>query len=484
MIRLSLLISLLVAAGIADLIHARDPWLEPFHENSIWNHPIGSDARLVHAGFTAQANFDVDQEIHLRVSDADPSVEIHVPGSWENRWPGTHAPWQGRMNLPALFTLEDAAPPQTPNNSSAFLMPDNATLVQLAPLTRVAAGAHVVGYRSPNVYLYGMGELGSHSGSNLSGFGGSIRPHEWGPDQAITHALKINVQASKFLYYDSSNKGFRWPATTADRYADGHYRGSRIATRMGALVTFLPGTSYSDIGGISTWQGKKIFDAIYRYGAYITEDTLWDAHAICAERSVNIPISDAVFRAEMNRIFENLHVVDNNSATHVGGGGTLRAPKKPALGPPIGAKITLRAEINKKFVTAGPAGWDFLIASQSGARTPETFEVVDAGHGYIALKSLLNNRYVTVSNDSNILIASNENASSWEHFSWKSIDGGRSIALKARKNGLYVSAPEGGAQTLRANGKTVGDHEKFSPAGGTGSWTNHGSDRYLNLPAF
>ncbi len=480
----ALSVCLFAVLAIAGSLQARNPWLEPFHENSIWNHPIGSGAQLVHAGLTAQPNLDVDKEIHLQVGASDPIVDIYVPGSWEDRWPGSYAAWQGKMRLPSSFTIADAAPPQTPNNPSAFLMPDKATLVQLAPLARVTAGAHVVGYRYKNVFLYGMGEAGSHSGSELSGFGGSIRSHEWGSDKTITHALKLNVQASKFLSYNSTNKGYRWPATTADGYANGHYKGTKSATRMGALLTFQPSATHSSIGGLSTWQGRKIFDAIYKYGIYIVEDTYWNAYALNAERSVNIPIGDANFRADINKIVQHLHVVNNNSATNIGGGGTLRAPKKTSLGAPIGAQITLRANANTQFVTAGPTGWNNLLASRTGARVAETFQVVDAGGGYIALRSIVNNRYVTVSSNADILVANVQNHSTWEHFTWHYHDNGKSIALKARKNGKFVTAENAGAGALRANRTSVGGWEKFTPGGGAGAWTEHGSSTYFGVPGF
>ena len=38
----------------------RDPWLWPFASNSIWNMPIGSEARYVPAGLKAQGGFDLD----------------------------------------------------------------------------------------------------------------------------------------------------------------------------------------------------------------------------------------------------------------------------------------------------------------------------------------------------------------------------------------------------------------------------------------
>ena len=461
---------------------ARDPWLEPFHENSIWNHPIGANAQLVPAGLGAEPNLDVDREIFVRTNWSDPAESIRVPSSWGQRWPGSPASWLGQMHVPFSFFRADANPPTTPNNPSAFLMPDKATLVQLAPTTRVTAGEHIVGYRSRNVYLYGMGEKGGHGGSNLSSIGGSIRTHEWGSNKEIRHAIKVNVHANEYLYYDSGTKGFRWPADTADSYAAGTYGGTRPATRMGALLTFQPGTTHNSIGGLSTSQARKIFDAIYKYGAYIVDDTAWNAHAICAEDGVDIPIGNSAFRADVNRIFQNLHVVNNNSSSNIGGGGALRTGKLSSLGAPIGAQISLQAKANGGYVTADSGGWDALEAFRSLVGLLESFEVVDAGNGYIALKSLANNRYVTVDGPSDILFANRTVIGNWEQFTWEYHDGGKSIALKAKKNGKYVVAESGGADSLRANRSSVGGWEKFTPGGSAGVWTESGSSQYYGVP--
>lgn len=458
----------------------RDPWLEPFHENSIWNHPIGAGASLVPAGLQDEY-ISLDEEILVRTNWSDPSQEIRTPGSWHVRWPGSPAWWLGRIHVPNSLIVADANPPQTPNNCSAFLMPDNATVTELSPLTRVVAGAHVVGYRSPNTYLYGMGMTGSHAGSGLSALGGSIRVHEWGQNKNITHAIKVNLFAMKYLHWDGV-RGHRWPANREDGYAATVYGGSNSALRMGSLLTLPQGATYSTVGGLTTWQAKKLFDAIYRYGAYVVDDTAWNSHGICVEKGVSMPLEQVTFQAEVNRIFKALRVVNNNSASNIGGGGTLRAARKVPLGPPLGARITLQSRANLSFVTAENAGSSPLIANRTLAGWWENFEVVAGGSGSVCLRAPVNGRYVAVQPGTGLLVATATSITSAAQFDWESHDGGASIALKSRANGLYVAAENGGSAPLVANRLQVGLWEKFIPGGGTGSWTEYGASEFIGRP--
>ncbi|HMF72337.1 MAG TPA: hypothetical protein VK616_12745, partial [Flavitalea sp.] len=91
-----------------------------------------------------------------------------------------------------------------------------------------------------------------------------------------------------------------------------------------------------------TEPGKILAKAFQNYGAYIVDDTGWNVFAIetewspggrfvdefksnwgfsFAESNKNTP-----WTRDMNRIFLNLHVVDNNSSSSIGGGGKPRLP--------------------------------------------------------------------------------------------------------------------------------------------------------------
>ncbi|MEM6821702.1 MAG: hypothetical protein AAF558_07170, partial [Verrucomicrobiota bacterium] len=112
--RIAICISLMVLLAVTG--QARDPWLEPFHENSIWNHPIGSWASLVDAKLQWEPNIQRDEEYLVKTYSADPVKDIYIPTSWTDRWPGSFAWWQGKMHVPSWFQLQEVTPPVTPNN--------------------------------------------------------------------------------------------------------------------------------------------------------------------------------------------------------------------------------------------------------------------------------------------------------------------------------------------------------------------------------
>lgn len=112
--------------------------------------------------------------------------------------------------------------------------------------------------------------------------------------------------------------------------------------------------------------------------------------------------------------------------------GTQSGSTGGGTGAPIGQTIWLKSD-NGYYVSA----WlDYtnapLISKQSTASTWEKFQVVDAGEGDIALKSLANNLYVTAYKDvSNApLQAKASTIQDWEKFEWG--DGGNgTITLRA-----------------------------------------------------
>lgn len=89
-----------------------------------------------------------------------------------------------------------------------LLLPDNRTLVQMQPVYRCSPGAPLLAkfgnstdgcpQQFPNVTdILGDGALGSHGGSGLSGFGGSIRLGELKEGSPpIRHALKLELYST------------------------------------------------------------------------------------------------------------------------------------------------------------------------------------------------------------------------------------------------------------------------------------------------
>jgi hypothetical protein len=317
---------------------SRDPWLRPFASDSIWNMPVGSAAVYEPASLPAPHYVGCDLEWHIRLSSNDPVRPILSPWSWEKRWPGEHN--LGEMPVPDDLVISDAVPPSTPNACAVFLMPDGHTIRQLEPACRVEAGGPIVGWlHDEDQDLRGPGIKGSHYGSGLSALGGSIRPGELAGDEPLRHALKLNIWG-QHLYYRKDATGFRWPADRSDAKAAKTYKGENPKLMMGSLLA-LPANSTPDLLEVKTEAGLKIFRALQDYGAYVTDDSGWDASDLCVERTVPEEVrakfgyelygSSGPFVDEMKRMIQALMIIDNNTQDNVGGGGTPRREPAPPL---------------------------------------------------------------------------------------------------------------------------------------------------------
>jgi hypothetical protein len=315
----------------------RYKWEQPFASTSIWNMPIGSNSEYVAANLPASYYFGVDEEWHIRLTRSEPLCNIYSPSSWNERWPGDL--YLGQMPVPDTLVIPDASGSSTPNACAVFLQPDGHTIKQLEPACRKEAGSNrIVGWAASDVDIYGNGITGSHFGSGLSAIGGSIRPGELLGSIPIRHALKLNVWG-KYLFYSNQKPGFRWPAERSDAYASTNYHGSNTALVMGSLLAIKPDVNVSSLQ-LKTSVAKKIFTALQNYGAYISDDSGWDNYDWCMSREVITELqangiivygTSGDYFDDMQKIIAQLYIIDNNTATSIGGGGT---PRKP-LAPPI-----------------------------------------------------------------------------------------------------------------------------------------------------
>ncbi len=333
-------------AGANKYSGTRDPWLWPFAATSIWNMPIGSGAKLEKANFRSAKNIGIDDEYLVKVPAGSPIVDVYAPSSWKQRWPGNMSRYEGKLQIPADFYLADATSTSSPNNCAAFLMPDGRTIRQLEPTCRLETGAtaHIVGYmHDEDQDIYGEGIKGTHYGSGLSAIGGSIRLGELTSDEPIRHALKLNVHAKQYLYYDkSTNKGYVWPADRHDNYAGSSggnaYGGTNPKLRMGTLLT-IPQNVTPESLGLKTEVGKKLFYALQNYGCYIADDSAWDSYSWSAEAGVREEVQKKYGHAlnggsgnyynDCMKLVQSLYIVTNNSPTTIGGGGTPCKPLAP-----------------------------------------------------------------------------------------------------------------------------------------------------------
>lgn len=321
----------------------REKFLWPFAATSPWNMPIGSNAKYIKANIGKAQYFAVDPEYFYQLKDGDPLRPVYGIGEWGvGRCTGTQSMGIS-LPVPDDLIVPDATkdPYNTPNNASAFLLPDGKTFVQLGPLARCQAGGSIYGWRYyQDMNIYGDGIYGAHFGSGLSSIGGSIRKGEISSSLPIRHALKVVMWGEKYLYYSKDIPGFRWPAHNADNGAAGQYHGSNPALVQGSLLAIPPNVTEESLN-LQTPSAKKLFHALQDYGAYIVDDAGWDAHYFTIENGVKEEFRSAFgydfestsgnFYEDVMQLFQALNIVDNNGPDNVGGGGTPRAP----LAPPI-----------------------------------------------------------------------------------------------------------------------------------------------------
>ncbi|MBO0723753.1 MAG: glycoside hydrolase family 16 protein [Blastocatellia bacterium] len=111
---------------------------------------------------------------------------------------------------------------------------------------------------------------------------------------------------------------------------------------------------------------------------------------------------------------------------------------------PVGQTIWIRASATGDYVSADQNRGSFapLVADRAAANSWEQFQVVDAGGGYIALKSVGTGLYVSADLNRGAfapLVADRPSADTWEHFIWTDLTGS-AFTLRGRVTGHYVSA--------------------------------------------
>jgi hypothetical protein len=321
----------------------RDPLRWPFSPDSIWNMPIGSGAVYAPTGLLPASALFGDIDYFFVLSASDPLQPLYND---EDVWMGPRCSAINAtgisLNVPPSLVIADATPPNdTPNNSTAFLLPDGHSLVQVNALSRCDGNGPVFGVPSGTTEdLYGTGIYGGHAGSNLSSIGGTIRLGELEAAGPIRHALKIDVDGM-YLFYSSGNPGFRWPANTADAGAPGGYQGRIPGMVQGSLLAVPPGATEASLG-LRTEPGKKLFHALQDYGGYIVDNSADPSYNLCVESGVKEEFARAFGYAfdttgpspwfdDFAAIFAALRLVDDNGPQSVGGGGTPRV----ALAPPL-----------------------------------------------------------------------------------------------------------------------------------------------------
>ncbi|TLZ95668.1 MAG: hypothetical protein E6J95_01785 [Methanobacteriota archaeon] len=378
-------------SGLSSAAAGRDPLKWPFSRDSIWNLPIGSNARYVWAGIrhaTSMAYFN-DADI-LVLTPSAPSTTVYA--NYDDWGSGNRCSAQGGAlfdaPMPANFVIpgshQGSEDGDTPNAAAALLAADGHSLIQTQPFARCAGQSPTSHYMFWPEDLYGTGETGSHGGSGLSALGGTVRLGELVPGGTIRHSLKLNLDSAN---YYSGFGGYRWPAVKSDAGGAG-YGGSIPEDRMGSLLAVKPDFA---IGGLETEPGKIVARAFMDYGGYIVDSSGWSIYNFVTEHSpdgsiyqefpnswgypLNAGVGANGWARDLDKIFTNLYVVDSwdkatwltvsaSNGTIGVGLGTPRVPWAPEFGqapppppPPPPGDSTPPVSTISLAGTQGAAGW-------------------------------------------------------------------------------------------------------------------------------
>ena len=123
---------------------------------------------------------------------------------------------------------------------------------------------------------------------------------------------------------------------------------------------------------------------------------------------------------------------------------TLMMTIVASAAPPIGQTIWIRANATGRFVSADQNRGAFapLVADRTAVTGWEQFQVVDAGGGFIAFRSIGTGRFVSADTNRGAwapLVADRVSASTWEHFIWADLPGG-AFTLRGRITQRFVAA--------------------------------------------
>src|SRR5256886_3942749 len=305
----------------------RDPLLWPFSRDSIWNLPIGSDARYVWGGIqhaTSMAYF-TDADI-LVLEPSAPATTVYANS--DDWGAGTRCSAQGgalfTAPIPADFVVpgshQGSPDGDTPNAAAAILAADGHTIIQTQPFARCVGQSPTSHYMFRSEDLYGTGETGSHGGSGLSALGGTVRLGELVPGGTIRHSLKLNIDSANFY---PGFGGYRWRAWKSDAGGAG-YGGSIPEVRMGSLLA--PKADFPT-NTLETEPGKILAAAFRDYGGYIVDTSGWSIYNFVPERSpagsvqdefnkvwgysLNAGVGANGWARDLDKIFTNLYVVDS-----------------------------------------------------------------------------------------------------------------------------------------------------------------------------
>lgn len=355
---------------------ARNPLYWPYPPESIWNMPIGASASFQPLNGTAPSNhfaFRWEEDIIVFSPDSpEKTIKEHNAG-----WSGADrcASRTGR-DLTGNGTVSDVSQPipsgwnttnylgNTPNHSAAIVYRSGADLraFETQPFHICADEVPISQFVNSDwvgdsILTGGDGvKGGSHGGSYMTAFGGTIRLGEWVPGGEIPHATKFVCNTNKWCADQTTQSAcFRWPALRADSgavsgYGSQAWPGLPSGAKMGMLVS-LPASF--NVEALQTEPARILGRSIRDYGSYLVDgdagldvfmwavewshegrvidefEDVWGIKGFHRPIDGPMPALQVDFLEDMRAIEEALVLVNDNSPSNIGGAGTRRAPLAP-----------------------------------------------------------------------------------------------------------------------------------------------------------
>jgi hypothetical protein len=347
----------------------RNPYYWPGDPKNPFNYPIGTGAVYVNAKLPARTQAACGQElIAINMDTSQPSVNVYQnAGQHDCNRCVMHAASPGCPASPGIFSPTINIPynqsliiPSSNLNYPGAFTDSSNNRWEAGNFAHCTNGGIVTaGHMSNFGTITDASATGASGGSKLSTLYGTIRYGEFTNgtngtgDGYIRHVLRFNLNGKTDL--SSAGSGFRWPATGADGgysqpSSPNYYGGSVPQSVQGSLYAIPQSINLNSLG-LATVPGKRMAWTFQNYGGYVCNDSVAPVWPICIETSAVGNVTDEFFALfgfkfqekpnanlwaiDMAIIFANLYVVDNNSATNIGGGGT---PLQP-FAPPFGATL-------------------------------------------------------------------------------------------------------------------------------------------------
>ncbi len=330
-------LALLALAAPAVAAPGRDPSVQPFDTASLWNTPIGRDARYVPAGLRTPA-VGLDLVTVAAVGAGDPVAPVLSADC-------------ATAGKPRRMPASVALPPTSPSQTLAVVGRDGRTVDTWTAARR--CGTSLGGRYAGRTRLDGDGVPVGGSVAGLPGIGGALTAAEARGTVPVRHALALLVPARRLA------AGPAWPAVRSDGTRATPRSGG--AVRLGALLALPPAVA-ARLPATSP-AGRVLVAALRDHGAYVAGVTPGDTVRLRATGGSADVLADVRLQAELRAAVAALAVVADNAPGSVGGRGARRAPlaaplefgQAPATpSPTASARPSPSPSPSRSAVSAGP----------------------------------------------------------------------------------------------------------------------------------